>query len=84
MFKLGERPLWPPSPENEETFRFTYLGAFTGPKAVTLNVLPDGSGKMKLKMLRESPEQVKGERLSTVPKDRVLDFLNHLNRAHFW
>ena len=64
--------------------KFTYLGAFTGPKAVTLTVLPDGSGKVKMTMLHEARERVKGEQLSTVPEDRVSDFLKHLNRAHFW
>src|SRR5260370_19702425 len=35
-------------------------------------------------MLLEARERVKGEQLSTVPEDRVSDFLKHLNRAHFW
>jgi len=84
MYQLGEMPLWPPSSVNEKTFRFTYLGAFTGPKAVTLTVLPDGSGKVKMTLLHESREQVKSEELSTVPEDRVSDFSENLNRAHFW
>lgn len=84
MYQLGEKPLWPPSSENEEAFRFTHLGAFTGPKAVTLSVLPDGSGKVKMAILHEFPEQVSSEQLSTVPEDQVSDFLKHLNQAHFW
>jgi hypothetical protein len=84
MYQLGETPLWPPSSENEKTFRFTYLGAFSGPKAVTLTVLPDGGGKAKMTMIHQLPEQAKGEQLSTVPANRVSDFLKHLDRAHFW
>lgn len=84
MYQLGEKPLWPPSAENDNTFRFTYLGAFTGPKAVIMTVLPDGSGKVKMAIVREPPEQVKGDQLSTVPEVRVSDFLKHLDRAHFW
>jgi hypothetical protein len=83
MYQLGEAPLWPPT-ANEKTFRFTYLGAFTGPKAVTLTILPDGSGKVRMAILRESPEQKRDEQLFTVPEDRVSDFLKHLNRARFW
>lgn len=83
MYRLGEAPLWPPT-ENEKTFRFTYLGAFTGPKAVTLTILPDGSGKVRMIILHESPEQKREEQLFTVPEDRVADFLQHLDRAHFW
>jgi hypothetical protein len=84
MYQLGELPLWPPSSDNEKTFRFTYLGAFTGPKAVTLTVLRDGSGTVKMTMVHQSPEQAKGEELAAVHADRVSDFLKHLDRAHFW
>jgi hypothetical protein len=84
MYQLGETPLWPPSSENEKTFRFTYLGAFSGPKAVTLTVLPDGSGKVKMTMVHQLSEQGKGEQLAAVRADRVSDFLQHLDRAHFW
>lgn len=84
MYLLGEKPLWPPSAENDNTFRFTYLAAFTGPRDVTLTVLPDGSGRVKMAIVREQPEQGKGDQLSTVPEVRVSDFLKHLERAHFW
>src|SRR5262249_44555000 len=63
MYQLGETPLWPPSSLNEKTFRFTYLGAFTGPKAVTLTVLPDGSGKVKITMVHQPPESAKSKQL---------------------
>lgn len=85
LYQLGEKPLWPPSSENGRTFRFTHIGAFTGPKAVTLTVLPDGSGTVKMTMVHQSPEQAKSEQLAAaVPADRVSDFLKHLDRAHFW
>jgi hypothetical protein len=84
MYQLGETPLWPPPSESERTFRFTYLGAFSGPEVVTLTVLPDGSGKVKLAMVQQWPEQAKSEKLATVPADRVSDFLGRLDGAHFW
>ena len=84
MYQLGETPLWPSPSENENIFRFTYLGAFSGPKAVTLTVLPDGSGKVKMTMLHQLREQAKGEQPSTLPAGRVSDFLKRLDRAHFW
>lgn len=86
MYRLREAPLWPPSLKNE-TYRLTYLGAFTGPKAVTLNVLPDGSGQIKLTVIHESPEspdQVSDDQTLTVSPDRVSEFLNRLAPAHFW
>jgi len=83
LYQLGEAPLWPPTP-NEITFRFTHLGAFTGPKAVTLTILPDGSGKVRMAILLGSPEQKSDEQLFTVAKDQVAEFLKSLNRANFW
>jgi hypothetical protein len=84
LYQLGEKPLWPPLPENGRTFRFTHIGAFTGPQAVTLAVLPDGTGTVKMTMVHQSPEQAKSEQLAAIPADRVSDFLKHLDRAHFW
>jgi hypothetical protein len=84
MYEMGETPLWPPSPENEGIFRFTYLGVFTGPKAVTLTLLPDGTGTVKMITVPQPPDQSKREQLAAVPQSRVLDFLNHLDHAHFW
>jgi hypothetical protein len=84
MYQLGENQLWPPSAENENTFRFTYLGAFTGPREVTLDVLPDGSGEVKAAVVCPPSGQVKDSQLSPVPGIRVVDFLNRLDQAHFW
>jgi hypothetical protein len=84
MYKLGERPLWTPSHGNQNIYRFTHLGTFTGPKAVTLTVLPDGSGQIGMSVIDESHDQVMSERTLTVSKDRVSDFLKRLDAAHFW
>lgn len=84
MYQLGEPPLWPPTPTNEKNYRFTYLGAFTGPKAVTLRVLTDGSGEVKMTVLDESHDRVKRDQTSSVPQNKVSDFLKRLDRAHFW
>lgn len=85
MYELGETPLWPPSPDTANTYRFTYLGAFTGPKAVTLTVLSGGKGKITMSMLNESGgERIKSVQTLTVPENGISDFLSRLNRAHFW
>lgn len=81
MYRLGETPLWPPTPGNEKTYRLTYLGAFTGPKAVTLRVLPDGSAEVKMTVIDDSHDRVKSEQTSIVPRDQVFDFLKRLDRA---
>jgi hypothetical protein len=84
MYELGEAPLWPPSADNEKTYRFTYLGAFTGPKAVALTVLADGKGQIRMTALRESHDRTKEEQTVTVSENRVSEFLAKLDRAHFW
>jgi len=84
MRQLGETPLWPPSSDNEKIYRFTYLGAFTGPKTVALTVLPDGEGRIRMTSLQNSHDKAKGEQTSTVPNDRVSEFLTKLDQARFW
>jgi hypothetical protein len=84
MYELGEKPLWQPSAENQNTFRFTYLAAFTGPKAVTLDVLPDGSGKVELTTIANPTRQKTAHQPSVVPEALVSHFLQDLGRAQFW
>jgi hypothetical protein len=85
MYQLGETPLWPLSPDNGNTYRFTYLGAITGPKAVTLTVLPDGKGQITMSVVNESGgERIKSVQSLTASESGVSDFLSRLNRARFW
>jgi hypothetical protein len=83
MYQLGEKPLWPPSSDNENTYRFTYLGAFTGPKSVALTIFPDGSGRLRMTLPQESHDHSDKQPL-TVSPNGVSDFLGKLDRAQFW
>ncbi len=83
MYELGEKPLWPP-PTDEKTYRFTYLGAFTGPKSVALTILPDGSGQMRMTLPQKSPDHSKDEQLLAVSANDVSAFLGKLDKARFW
>jgi hypothetical protein len=84
MYQLGETPLWPPNADNEKTYRFTYLAAFSGPKAITLRVLSDGSAELKMTVLDESHDRMKSDQTSIVPQDQVSEFLKRLDRVRFW
>jgi len=84
MYQLGEKPLWPPSTDTERTYRFTYLGAFTRPKSVTLTILPDGSGQIRMTLPEESHDYSADEQPLTVSANNVSAFLGKLERAHFW
>src|ERR1051326_90411 len=84
MYQLGEKPLWPPSSDTEKIFRFTYLGAFTGPKSVVLTILPDGSGQIRITLPQESHDHGNDEQPLTVSAKGVSDFLGKLDKARFW
>jgi len=46
LYALGEQPLWSPD-SSGVTYRFTHLGAFTGPKSATLTVSTPAAGVIK-------------------------------------
>jgi len=83
MYALGEKPLWPPPSSDETTFRFTLLGAFTGPEAVTLTVLPDGTGQARMIVVGDSRDD-KGDYTVVASQEQVSEFLKHVDRSHFW
>ncbi len=83
LFALGQRPLWPPSP-SATVFRFTYLGAFTGPKCVMLTVLPDGSGTVSMKALNPSHDQLSIDESKAASAEQVSRFFDALKKANYW
>jgi hypothetical protein len=82
MYMLGEKPLWTPSSNNVTTYRFTYLGAFTGPKAVTLTVQADGTSRLNMKVISEARELSQLD--VAIPQDQLARFFTRLDQAHFW
>src|ERR1051326_2906904 len=51
MYRLGEKPLWPPSAGKQTIYRLTYIPAFWGPQVVSLALQPDGSALLHIKSL---------------------------------
>ncbi len=84
MYQLGDKPLWPPAAQSETTYRFTYLGAFTGPQGVTLTVLPEGTGHISMAMIRQSGDQTNVEHDAVVSQEQVSAFLKRLDQSRFW
>ena len=84
LYRLGEKPLFPPSTGDESTFRFTHVGAFTYPRALTLTFSSDGSGQLKVNTPREVTDPTKAGRLRSVSAAEVSEFLDRIDRAHFW
>ncbi|MGB9122130.1 MAG: hypothetical protein WCE73_16025 [Candidatus Angelobacter sp.] len=83
LYALGEQPLWPPT-AGGATYRFTHLGAFTGPKSATLTVLPDGTGTVKIKALSPLWDRQEVDDSRAVSAEQVSRFLGALTKADYW
>jgi hypothetical protein len=84
MYALGEKPLWPPSTRPQETYRLTYIPAFSGPTVITLSVPPDRNGKVVIKTLDGERETAKVDETLAATRDQLDRFLTFLEKAHFW
>jgi hypothetical protein len=82
LYRLGEKPLFPPPDGDENTFRFTHVGAF--PRTLTLTFSRHGSAQLKANSSRELAASPKVGQPTSVSADEVSEFLNRINRAHFW
>ena len=84
LYALGEQPLWPSASSGVTTYRFTHLGAFTGPKSATLTVLPDGTGTVRIKALSPSRDRQEMDDSRTVSAEQVRRFLGAMTKANYW
>jgi hypothetical protein len=84
LYALGQQPLWPPSAAVSQTYRFTRLGAFTGPETATLTVLPDGSATISMKALTVSRDDVEIDDPGPVGADQVTQFLSAIHQVDYW
>jgi len=84
MYALGEKPLWPPSSNIETTYRFTKLGAFSGPEVVTLTVQPDGSGRFNTRVINANRDATLLDDNLTASPAQLAKFFSRLDQANFW
>ncbi len=84
LYALGEQPLWPIVPSGLTVYRFTHLGAFTGPKSTALTLLPGGTGMIRIKALSPGRDSVVMEDSRPVTVEQVRKFLDALNKADYW
>jgi hypothetical protein len=82
MYALGENPLWLRTDGNS-TYRFTYLGSFTGSRVATLSISPDGTGMLQVKVMDAKHESTPLEISKAVSQDEVARFSAQLDAAHF-
>lgn len=90
LYGFDESPLWRNSPDSEETWRFTYIGAWGRSETVTLSVRSDGTGRAQVKWRDPAtgdPPETGSLRVPgpvEVSADQVKRFLDTLNQAEFW
>lgn len=84
MYALEEKPLWPPAPENEPTYRITVLPAFSAPESVSLEVLADGSGDINFRTTDSLHLHLSAESAGKISTQQVADFAASLDHIKFW
>jgi hypothetical protein len=84
LYALKEKPLWPPTSENERTYRITVLPAFSVPESVTLKVIGDGSGNVNLRATDRYRRLLAVDKAKTISAKQAADFTSLLNRVQFW
>lgn len=84
IYALGEKPLWPPVPNHEATYRFTYLGSFIAPQVVILTIHSDGTGEMNFKTTTLDRNTLRLNETRTVSHSQLDEFLSRLDQVHFW
>jgi hypothetical protein len=84
LYSMAEKPLWPPSSSLQTTYRFTHLGAFTGPKTVSLTVLPDGTGSVRTKAMSVSHDALEIDDTVAVTPEKIARFSSALTKTDFW
>jgi hypothetical protein len=84
LYSMAEKPLWPPSSSTQTTYRFTHLGAFTGPKTVSLTILPDGTGSVRFKAMDVSHGALRLDESAAVTPEDTSRFLSLVKQSDFW
>ncbi len=81
---LEEKPLWPPTPANERTYRITALASFTGPQSITLRIPAGGAGEIVSKQMDTAHLHSSPSDAITLSPNQVAEFQALLSRARFW
>jgi len=85
MYALGEKPLWPPRPGSETTYRITVLPALSARReSVALTVLADGTGRVKFRMKDSRRRDLDADDLYTINTQHAANFSAAWNRSDFW
>jgi hypothetical protein len=84
LYALGERPLWPPTSENQRAYRITVIPAFSESESATLKVMDDGSSNVSLRTTGRYRRSLAIDKSKTISAKQAADFTDVLNRIQFW
>jgi hypothetical protein len=84
LYALQEKALWPPSSENERTYRVIVFPALTFPRSVTLTAMPDGTGQVRFREADASRYYLNVDTAHTITAQQTTGFTHSLDRIQFW
>lgn len=82
LYKLDEKPLWPPDPE-QVIYRFTWMRSFHDQVSIMMRVLPGGNGQLRLHIYTRVPQQLE-TRTQSLSKEQVERVMSLIKDAGFW
>lgn len=82
LYKLDEKPLWPPDPE-QVIYRFTWMRSFHDQVSIMMRVLPEGNGQLRLQIYKRVPQQLE-TRTQSLSKEQVGGVMALIKDAGFW
>jgi len=84
MYALGEKPIWQTLANGETTYRLTLLSAFSGPRVITLSIMPNGTGSLTIKSLNNDRLVFLIDEQTSVSTERVIAFRALIDKAQYW
>ncbi|HET7842082.1 MAG TPA: hypothetical protein VFM21_10775 [Terriglobia bacterium] len=84
LHALEEKPMWPPAPGGDRTYRVLVSCAFGPPESVTLTARPDGSGEVQLRRTDAYRQHPTVGASHAVNPEQVKDFLRGMDGIQFW
>lgn len=82
LYKLDEKPLWPPDPE-QVVYRFVWMRSFHDQVSIMMHVLPEGNGQLRLQVYRRVPQKLDST-TQTLSEEQVGRVISLIKDASFW
>jgi hypothetical protein len=82
LYMLDEKPLWSADPKRV-TYRFVWMRSFHDQVSITMDVQPEGDGKLRLQIYRRIPGQLES-RTEPLSREQVQEVVARIEASGFW